>query len=343
MAQFLDQRGAEESLTYFDLTTAMALAAFADAPVGRGRGRGRPRRRRRRDQRAAGQHLRDHADRAGPHRVARATRIEEIATAKAGIIHSGATVICAAQPEEAMRADPGALRRGRRHAGPRGRRVRRAPAGRRRRRPGAHRCRASAASTTTSSCRCTARTRRRTRRSRSPPSRRSSAPGASTRQLDPETVREGFAARPRRPAGWSGSARAPTILLDAAHNPHGMTATVTALQRGVRVQPADRGRRRARRQGRRRPCSNCSSRSVDAVVCTRNSSRRGRCRRTSSASSPWRSSARTGCGSSRTCRTPSRRRSTLAETDLDGELAGVGILITGSVVTVADARTLLVR
>jgi dihydrofolate synthase / folylpolyglutamate synthase len=32
-AAFLDQRGAEESLTYFDITTAMALAAFADAPV----------------------------------------------------------------------------------------------------------------------------------------------------------------------------------------------------------------------------------------------------------------------------------------------------------------------
>ena len=33
----------------------------------------------------------------------------------------------------------------------------------------------------------------------------------------------------------------------------------------------------------------------------------------------------------------------LAEADVDGELAGVGVLITGSVVTVADARTLLVR
>ena len=33
----------------------------------------------------------------------------------------------------------------------------------------------------------------------------------------------------------------------------------------------------------------------------------------------------------------------LAESDVDGELAGVGMLITGSVITVADARTLLVR
>ena len=33
----------------------------------------------------------------------------------------------------------------------------------------------------------------------------------------------------------------------------------------------------------------------------------------------------------------------LAETDLEGELSGVGMLITGSVVTVADARTLLAQ
>jgi dihydrofolate synthase/folylpolyglutamate synthase len=32
---------------------------------------------------------------------------------------------------------------------------------------------------------------------------------------------------------------------------------------------------------------------------------------------------------------------TLAEVDLDGELGAVGVLITGSVVTVADARHLL--
>jgi dihydrofolate synthase/folylpolyglutamate synthase len=33
----------------------------------------------------------------------------------------------------------------------------------------------------------------------------------------------------------------------------------------------------------------------------------------------------------------------LAEEDLAGDLGGVGVLITGSVVTVADARRLLVR
>jgi len=33
----------------------------------------------------------------------------------------------------------------------------------------------------------------------------------------------------------------------------------------------------------------------------------------------------------------------IAESDMDSALTGVGILITGSVITVADARTLLVR
>jgi dihydrofolate synthase / folylpolyglutamate synthase len=33
----------------------------------------------------------------------------------------------------------------------------------------------------------------------------------------------------------------------------------------------------------------------------------------------------------------------LAEADTDGELSGVGVLITGSIVTVADARKLLKR
>jgi dihydrofolate synthase/folylpolyglutamate synthase len=34
---------------------------------------------------------------------------------------------------------------------------------------------------------------------------------------------------------------------------------------------------------------------------------------------------------------------TLAEEDVDGELSAVAVLVTGSVVTVADARMLLVR
>src|SRR2546421_5383857 len=47
-------------------------------------------------------------------------------------------------------------------------------------------------------------------------------------QLDVETVRAGFAAA-TSPGRLERVRTAPTILLDAAHNPHGMAATVTAL------------------------------------------------------------------------------------------------------------------
>jgi dihydrofolate synthase/folylpolyglutamate synthase len=33
----------------------------------------------------------------------------------------------------------------------------------------------------------------------------------------------------------------------------------------------------------------------------------------------------------------------LAESDMDGDLSGVGVIVTGSVVTVADARKMLAR
>src|SRR5262249_57181712 len=47
--------------------------------------------------------------------------------------------------------------------------------------------------------------------------------------LNPETVRAGFAAV-TSPGRLERVRTAPTILLDAAHNPHGMAATVTALE-----------------------------------------------------------------------------------------------------------------
>ncbi|HET8682625.1 MAG TPA: Mur ligase family protein, partial [Micromonosporaceae bacterium] len=91
-----------EPLTYFDMTTTMAFAAFADAPVdvavvevGLGGA----------DDSTNVLHAGvcvltpiglDHTRWLGD-------TIEDIALAKAGIIHNGATVICAAQPEEALR------------------------------------------------------------------------------------------------------------------------------------------------------------------------------------------------------------------------------------------------
>ena len=164
-------------LSFFEVLTAMAFAAFADAPVdvavievglggawdatnvadGAGRGhhadrarpRELPRRHRRGDRRREG---RDHQARRG--RGARPA---------AGRGRRGA-----AAPR----------RRGRRDRGPRGPRVRRAPAGSWRSAGSCSRSRACAATTTRSSCRCSARTRRTTRPARSPRSRRS--PGRAT-------------------------------------------------------------------------------------------------------------------------------------------------------------------
>src|SRR6266542_405501 len=105
VARFLDEKALEigtDSLTYFDMTTAMAFAAFADAPVdvavvevGLG-----------------GVDDSTNVLHAGvcvmtpiglDHQEWLGDTIEDIALAKVGIVHKGATLVCAAQPEEAMR------------------------------------------------------------------------------------------------------------------------------------------------------------------------------------------------------------------------------------------------
>ncbi|WP_432844236.1 bifunctional folylpolyglutamate synthase/dihydrofolate synthase [Dactylosporangium sp. CA-092794] len=101
LAEYLDARN-DQPLTYFDMTTAMAFAAFADAPVdvavvevGLGGA----------DDSTNVLHAQttvitpiglDHTEWLGD-------TLEEIAWAKAGIVHKGSTLICALQPEEAMR------------------------------------------------------------------------------------------------------------------------------------------------------------------------------------------------------------------------------------------------
>ena len=52
--------------------------------------------------------------------------------------------------------------------------------------------------------------------------------GGDKGMLDPELVREGFA-RVASPGRLEVVRTSPTVLLDAAHNAHGMTATVAAL------------------------------------------------------------------------------------------------------------------
>jgi dihydrofolate synthase/folylpolyglutamate synthase len=164
--------------------------------------------------------------------------------------------------------------------------------------------------------------------------------GATTRQLEPETVREGFALA-TSPGRLERVRHSPTILLDAAHNAHGMTATVAALQeefafsRLVAVVAVLADKDAAAILDLLEPI-------VDSIVVTRNTSPRamptdqladlaveifGEQRVQVERDMPDAIEAAVG----------------LVETDLEGELAAVGILITGSVFTVADARRLLVR
>ncbi len=87
-------------------------------------------------------------------------------------------------------------------------------------------CRASPGATTTCSCRSSASTRPTTPPSRSPRSSRSSAAvaGPSTRTSCPR-----FRGRPHQPRTLQPIAQEPTVVVDAAHNPHGARALAEAL------------------------------------------------------------------------------------------------------------------
>jgi dihydrofolate synthase/folylpolyglutamate synthase len=339
VAQFLDEKdGSAESLTYFDLTTAMALAAFADAPVnvavvevGLG------------GTEDSTNVLQANTCVITPigldHMEWLGDTVHDIAVAKSGIIYPGSTVVCAVQPEEAMEpildrctevgasiaregVDFGVLRRGLAVGGqvltlqglggvyedvflPL---------------HGAHQAQNAAVALAAVEAFLGA--------------------GATTRQLDPETVREGFALA-TSPGRLERVRHSPTILLDAAHNAPGMTATVAALQeefafsRLVAVVAVLADKDAAAILDLLEPI-------VDSIVVTRNTSPRamptdqladlaveifGEQRVTVARDMPDAIEAAVG----------------LVETDLEGELAAVGILITGSVFTVADARRLLVR
>ncbi|BCB84498.1 bifunctional folylpolyglutamate synthase/dihydrofolate synthase [Phytohabitans suffuscus] len=336
LAALVDAR-ADEPLTYFDMTTALAFATFADAPVdvavvevGLGGAEDST------NVLDAGIAVitpigLDHTEWLGD-------TIEDIAFAKAGIIHKGATVIAAAQEEDAARpilersAEMGATIA--REGGEFGV-LRRAvavggqvltiqglggvyeevflPL------HGAHQAQNAALALAAVEAFLGA--------------------GAS-RQLDPEVVREGFAGA-SSPGRLERVRNAPTILLDGAHNPHGMAATVTALQeefafsRLVAVVAVLADKDAGGLLELLEPV-------VDAVVVTRNTSPRampvealapvaeeifGEGRVEVAADMPDAIEAAVA----------------LAESDVEGELAGVGVLITGSVATVADARRLLKR
>ena len=324
-----------EPVTYFEFTTAMAFAAFADAPVdvavvevGLGGATD------------ATNVLQapvcvltpvglDHAEWLG-------NTIAEITTQKMGIVHEGATLISAVQPEEAVRpilsrcaevnatlaregSEFGVLRRQMAIGGqvlnlqglgavyeevfvPL---------------HGAHQAQNAVLALAATEAFLGA------------------GPG---RALDPELVREGFA-QASSPGRLERVKSSPTVLLDAAHNPAGMLATVTALQeefqfrRLVVLVAALADKDVTTMLELLEPVA-------DEIVVSRNSSPRAM---------PVEQLAElavTIFGEDRVRVEPElpdaiQEAVGLAQEGEDVALGGLGVLITGSVVTVADARRLL--
>ncbi|MET8283288.1 folylpolyglutamate synthase/dihydrofolate synthase family protein [Micromonospora sp. NPDC005174] len=336
LAELVDARS-DEPLTYFDMTTALAFATFADAPVdiavvevGLG-----------------GAEDATNVIQAGvcvitpiglDHTEWLGDTLQDIALAKAGIIHPGATVISAAQEEEATRpllercSEVGAtIAREGAEFGVLSRAV--AVGGQVLRLQGlggvyddvfiplhgAHQAQNAAVALAAVEAFLGAGARR---------------------QLDVEAVREGFAAA-SSPGRLERVRNAPTVLLDGAHNPHGMAATVTALQEEFAFSKlvalvgvlADKDAS---------SLLELLEPVADVVVVTRNSSPRAM---------PTKELAALAVeifGEERVevaeeVPDAIELAVALAEEDVPGELSGVGVLVTGSVVTVADARRLLKR
>ncbi|MEU4556376.1 bifunctional folylpolyglutamate synthase/dihydrofolate synthase [Micromonospora violae] len=336
LAELVDARS-DEPLTYFDMTTALAFATFADAPVdiavvevGLGGAEDAT------NVLQAGVCVitpigLDHTEWLGD-------TLQDIALAKAGIIHPGATVIAAAQEEEAAGpllercAEVGATIA--REGGEFGVLSRAVAVGGQVLSiqglggvyddvfiplHGAHQAQNAAVALAAVEAFLGAGARR---------------------QLDIEAVREGFATA-SSPGRLERVRSAPTVLLDGAHNPHGMKATVTALQEefafsklvavvGVLADKDAEG------------LLELLEPVVDRVVVTQNSSPRAM---------PTGELAALAAEIFGEDRVESAEEMpdaielavALAEEDVPGELSGVGVLVTGSVVTVADARRLLKR
>ncbi len=162
--------------------------------------------------------------------------------------------------------------------------------------------------------------------------------GAATGPLDPDIVRAAFAAV-RSPGRLEAVRSAPTILIDAAHNPHGMRASVQALSeafdfRRLVAVVAMLGDKDA--HGVLTPLETIA----DEVVVTQNSSSRA---------VPADELARQAVdvfGAERVTVEPRlddaiETAVRLAEENSDDVLSGAGVLVTGSVVTAGEARLLL--
>jgi dihydrofolate synthase / folylpolyglutamate synthase len=161
----------------------------------------------------------------------------------------------------------------------------------------------------------------------------------ATGSLDVVAVREGFAAT-TSPGRLEAVRTAPTVLLDAAHNPHGMAATVTALREsfdfrrliGVLGMLADKDVRGV---------LTVLEPVLDEVVITANSAPR------SLPADDLAAVAVDIFGADRVVVEPRLDDAIEAAVRLAEEgseaLAGAGVLVTGSVVTAGEARTLLGR
>jgi dihydrofolate synthase/folylpolyglutamate synthase len=336
VASYVDGE-ADEPLTYFDMTTALAFAAFADAPVDVGVievGLGGV------DDSTNVIQARtcvitpiglDHTEWLGD-------TLEDIALAKVGIVHKGATLICAAQPEEAMEpilrhcaeVEATIAREGTEFAV-----LARSLAvggqmlalqglsgvyeGIYLPLHGAHQAQNAAVALATVEAFLGA---------------------GDARALDASVVQEGFA-NVTSPGRLERVRSAPTLLLDAAHNPAGMKALVTALVdefdfRRLIAVVAALGDKDVRGM------LDLLEPAVDAVVVTKNTSPRAM------PVTELNDLAVDLFGEDRVRAVSNLPDAielavALAEEDLELGLGGVGVLVTGSVVTVADARKLLVR
>jgi dihydrofolate synthase/folylpolyglutamate synthase len=335
-AEFLDARGGEP-LTYFELTTAMAFAAFAETPV---------------DVAVVEVGLGGEWDATNvleapvavvtpislDHTALLGGTVGEIAAEKAGIIHPGATLITAIQPAEA--AEP-LLRR----ASEVGATVAReglefgviardvAVGGQMLSLQGlagvyedvflplhgAHQAQNAALALAAVEA---------------------FLGGGPDRSIDLELVREGFA-QVSSPGRLERVRSSPTVLLDAAHNPAGMRALTEALTEAFSF---------GRLVAVVAVLDDKDARSMlellepvaDTVVITRNSSPR------SLDPDALAALAVEVFGPDRVDVAPRfddaiESAFQLAEEDADGPLSSQGVLVTGSVVTVADARRLLKR
>jgi len=327
----------EEPLTYFDMTTALAFATFADAPVDVG---------------IVEVGLGGETDSTNvieapvcvltpvglDHTEWLGDSIEEITRMKLGIVHNGATLIAATQPDEAARpilqrcaemnatlaregSEFGVMRRSLAFGGqqlslqglgaeyedillPL---------------YGAHQAQNAALALAAVEAFL----------------------GSGTqRQLEPALVREGFASV-AVPGRLERVRTTPTVLLDAAHNPSGMAATAAALIEEFHFRKlvavfAVLGDKDVRGMLEELEAV------ADAVVVTRNSSPRAL---------PLEDLAPLASqvfGAERVTVAPDLLEAidtavTLAEADATAALGGVGVVVTGSVVTVADARKMFVR